>query len=220
MDLNPEKIFRAGSLIHPLLDPPSIMNLQSPFTNLRSLDIIPPFPYLYIHSTHIEMRLLLPVCLLFLLNAFAFGQQGSPLATEADLLSKPYSTHPAFLPYPLIADDHPALDHPSLASYCPILPGSLPGFRRMNCSMEEPDHFMYSRGSSLADKYGISPGLMTGPSERPQGLLSYHPPEINPSWLPRKTVTRDTLKKLKWEEWDLSGLIEDVIRMPSLPVIQ
>ena len=155
------------------------------------------------------MRLLIPVLVFLLLSSAAFAQHrvvSVPDEKPASLLSD--------LPSPL--NDHSS----SFASYsilltpqCSPAPGHLPGFSRMKRADKEWV-CVYLEEPYLADRYGISSGLSTDPQPTPMSLLTQEQPMFNAASLHREEVVEDILKWIRKQEFDFSGVIEELYVMP------
>lgn len=167
------------------------------------------------------LRIIIPALLLSLCVSAVFSQQSVFLPEDHPQLQHKqhelvFFKSQQYLPnnsYSWIHNQHSLFpSHPS--SYCPIIPGSLPGFRRMHCTQEELDHFGLQADDCLAVKYGISPDLASGVADSQQSLLSYQQPMINASWLHKNELIEGIQKQLRREEWDFSGVIEGAFMRP------
>lgn len=91
------------------------------------------------------------------------------------------------------------------------LPGHLPGFSRMEgVGEEEPDP-----GLRHARRAAIGSELATlQPQESPAAMtsiLEYRAPDLKMSNLRIEETRNEVVKKLKMDQWDFSGLLQDMV---------
>ena len=155
------------------------------------------------------MRLLIPVLVSLLLASAAFAQHrviSVPDEKPVSLLSE--------LPSPLMDQRASFTAHSKLLTpQCSPAPGQLPGFSRMKRA-EKEWVCVYLEEPYLADRYGISSGLSTDPQPTPTPLLTQEQPMFNTASLHREEVVEDILKWIRKQEFDFSGVIEELYVMP------
>lgn len=156
------------------------------------------------------MRLRIPVFVLLLLPFIVFTQHTVGLITDENptALIGDYSS--------LLGEQSSTFSHHSsmLTPHCPPTPGDLPGFSRMKRTGAKNWVCIYTDELCLAEKYDIVPGLASAPRTTPRTLITIEQPVFNTASLHREEVVEDILKWIRKQEWDFSGVIEELYMQP------
>jgi hypothetical protein len=75
----------------------------------------------------------------------------------------------------------------------------------------------FQSNSSVLSLYGINEGLSAREINSSQDLLRYEKPVFNASSLHKEKVIGDLMKQLKRNEYDFSGILQEIIRPSTLP---
>jgi len=107
--------------------------------------------------------------------------------------------------------------HRNLILYCNISPGYNQTYSLIHSIKFTNLSGAFHSNPCLLSVYGINEGLSAREINSSQDLLRYEKPVFNASSLHKEKVISDLMKQLKRNEYDFSGLLQEIIRPSTLP---